>query len=98
MLWRDKVVEEVECGGEAGHVAEDIAHALDTITLEAVLGDGVADVLDGVIWDLKRVAVRVDQLAVGDLLLVDGIKGRHGGQRGGRGRVAWRVGWRGDGG
>lgn len=90
-------MEEVECGGEAGHVTEDIAHALDTITLEAVLGDGIADVLDGVIWDLEGVAVRVDQLSVRDLLLV-GIKLGHGGQRRGRGRGAWRVGWRGDGG
>lgn len=94
VLWRDKVVEEVEGGGEAGHVAEDIAHALDTISLEAVLGDGVADVLDGVVRDLEGVAVRVDQLAVRHLLLV-GIERGHGGEGGGRGRGAWRVGGRG---
>lgn len=97
VLWRDEVVEEVECGGEAGHVTEDIAHALDTITLEAVLGDGVADVLDGVIWDLEGVAVRVDQLAVRHLVL-DGVEGGHGGEGGGRSRGAWRVGGRGHGG
>lgn len=97
VLWRYKVVEEVECGGEAGHVAEDIAHALDTITLEAVLGYGVAEFLDGVIWDLERVAVRVDQLAVRHLLL-GGIERGHGREGGGRGRRAWRAGGRGDGG
>lgn len=95
VLWCHKVVEEVECGGEAGHVAEDIAHALDAITLEAVLGDGVADVLDGEIWDLEGVAVRVDQLAVRHLCLV-GVEGGHGGERSGRDRGAWRVGGRSD--
>lgn len=86
----DKVVKEGEGGGEAGHVAQDIAHAEEAIALEAVLGDGVPDVLDGVVGDLEAVAVCVDQLAI-VLLVGRGVERGHGGQRGGRGRGAGRV-------
>ena len=60
----DIVVPEVKGGGEEDHVAEDIAHAADVGPLKAVLGDGVADVLDGVVGHLELVAVRVNELAI----------------------------------
>lgn len=59
----DIVVEDVEGGGQAGHVAEDVAVALESRALEAVLGDGIADVLDGEVGHLELVAVGVDHAA-----------------------------------
>lgn len=78
VLRGDEVVEEVEGGGEAGHVSEDVGVALQGGALEAVLGDGIADVLDGEVGDGEVVAVRVGQTAI--VLLGDG--GILGGERG----------------
>lgn len=94
-LGRDIVVPEVKGGGEEDHVAEDIAHAADVGPLEAVLGDGIADVLDGVVGHLELVAVRVDELAV---RLWHGLHvglGSHRREGGGRGGAARGVGGRG---
>lgn len=84
------VVEEVEGGCKRGNVASDIVQALSCGALEAVLWDGIADVLDGVIRDLERVAVRVQEGAAGvlDLCVVDGAQGR---ERGVRRRAGRRV-------
>lgn len=85
-----KVVKEGEGGGEAGHVPQDISQTEEAVTLEAVLWDGISDVLDGVVGHLKGVAVGVDQLAI-VLLGVVGIERGHGGERSRRGRSARRV-------
>lgn len=90
-LGGDKVVKEGEGGSEASHVTKDISHAEETITLEAVLGDGITDVLDGVVGNLKGVAIGVDQLAVVLLGGVVRIERGHGREGGGRGRSARRV-------
>lgn len=85
VLGGDKVVEDGEGGGEAGNVTEDVVVTLEGRALEAVLGDGITDVLDGVVGRGEFVAVGVDELAVGFLFLGDVDRGE-GGERGGRGR------------
>ena len=98
VLGSDKVVEEVEGGGQAGSVTEDVSHAEEAIALEAVLGDGVTELLDGVVRNLEGVAVGVDQLAVRGLQLGSGVERGHGGE-GGRGcGGSWGVERRGNGG
>lgn len=80
-LGGDKVVEEGEGGGEASHIAQNIAHTEKAVTLEAVLGNGIPNILDGVVGYLKGVAVGVDQLAI-VLLGGGGVERGHGGERG----------------
>lgn len=91
VLGSDEVVPDGECDGEVDHVTEDIGHALDVRPLVAVLGDGIADVLDGVVGHLEHVSVRINQLAIalgaGGLHIVGG----EGGQRGRRGRLTGRA-------
>lgn len=89
-LGRDKVVKKSESGSEASHVTQDISHTEEAVTLEAVFGDGISNVLDGVVGNLKGVAVGVDQLAI-VLLGVVGIERGHGGKRSRRGRSTRRV-------
>lgn len=84
------VVEQVEGGGQRGNVASNVGEATSTGTLEAVLGDGIADVLDGVVRDLELVAVRVQQRAASVLNtgVLDGAQRR---QRSARRRAGRRV-------
>lgn len=89
-LGGDKVVEECKGSGEASHVPQDVSQTEEAITFEAVLGNGISNILDGVVGNLKGVAISVDQLAI-ILLGVVGIERRHGGQRSRRGRSARRV-------
>ncbi len=95
VLGRHVGVEEVEGGAEAGDVAEDVVEARGGGALVAVLGDGIADVLDGVVGHLELVAVCVDELAKGGLL--GGVDRGQGRERGRRGRGPGRVEGRGDG-
>lgn len=85
VLGGHKVVEDGEGGGEVDHVAGNVGVALESRALKAVLGDGITDVLDGVVGRRELVAVGVDELAVGGLggVYVDRGERR---QRGGRGR------------
>jgi hypothetical protein len=85
------VVPDGEGGSQASHVAQDVAVTLDGGPLEAVLGDGVADILDCEVGDGELVAVRVEQLAHVGGLLRQVVHFRHGRERGGRGRGARRV-------
>ena len=84
----DEVVEEGKGEGQAGDVTGDVGQAAQAGALEAVLGDGIADVVDRVVGQLELVAVGVEQLAVGCLGIVE--RG-HGRERGGRGRLARSV-------
>lgn len=84
------VVEEVEGGGQRSDIASNVAEATQTGALEAVGGNGIAELLDGEIWEFKLVAVCVEQLAVRLLCLelVDGAeRGERGAGRGASGRV-----------
>ena len=96
VLGGDKVVEDGKGGGQARHVTQDISVALEGRTLKAVLGDGIADILDGVVGRSELVAVGVDELAIVGLGVADIDRGERR-ERGGRGRRARRVGG-GDGG
>lgn len=78
------VVEEVEDRGQNGHVPEDVVETGSRRTVEAVSGNSIADLLDGVVGNLELVAVGIQHLA--SLLL-----GCHGGQRCRGGRLAWAV-------
>lgn len=85
-LGSDKVVEEVEGGGQASAVTEDIAQTKKTVALKTVLGNGIPNILDGVVRDLERVAIRVYQLSIVDLGSGIRIERGHGreGSRGSR--------------
>ena len=91
------VVEEVEGRAQTRNVTEDIVETCGSGALVAVLGNGITDVLDGVVGDLKLIAVGVNELAEDGLLDGDSILRSEGGQRGGRGRGPRRVEGRGDG-
>lgn len=90
MLGGVEIVEDGKGGGEVDDVAEDIQVALEGGALEAVLRDGVANVLDGVVGRGELVAVGIDELAVGGGLGLHVHLGERG-ERGGRGRRARRV-------
>ena len=90
-----ELLPDIEGRGEVDHVTEDIAHAADDRALVAVLGNGIADVLDGEVGHLELIPVCVDQLAI--LLLARGVVGSQRGQRRGRGRIMGRVAGRHDG-
>ncbi len=61
---------DVEDGGQACHVAGNIAQTSKTRALEAMGRDCVSDLLDGVIGDLELVAVCVEENTVGLLDVV----------------------------
>jgi len=58
-LGSDIVVEDVECGRQAGNVASDVGQASDGGPLEAVSRDRIAELLDSVVRNDELVAVRV---------------------------------------
>lgn len=90
VLWRDEGVGEVECGGKECNVAGNVCHALESRTLEAVSGNGIANLLDGVVGDLELVSVCIEK----DTSLVLGkrvVDRAERGDRGRRGRLSWRV-------
>lgn len=91
VLGGHKVVPEVEGGGQKSNVTGDIAEAAEVGPLEAVLGNGIADLLDGEVGDLELVSVSVDELAV-ILLGSRGVSRGKRRKRGRRGRVTGRIG------
>jgi hypothetical protein len=78
-LGGDIVVEEVEDGSQHGHVTEDIVQTGGGRAVEAVSGNGIANLLDGVVWDLELVTIGIEHLAA---LLLRSHRGKGG--RGGR--------------
>ena len=100
-LWGNVVVEDVEGGGKQGQVAGNVSQTTGSGALKAVLGNCIAELLDGIVGNLELVSVGVEKLAVGPLglgLLVQRGQRRVGGRTGrgvkGRGRdgVGSRVG------
>ena len=75
----DIVVEEVENRGQDSDVPEDIVQTSGSGAVEAVSGNGIADLLDGIVWDLELVSVGVQHLA-GLLLRSHGGQGCRGGR------------------
>lgn len=96
VLGRHVRVEEVESGAETHDVAGDVVEAGGGRAFEAVLGDGIADVLDGVVGHLELVAVRVDELAKRGLGGVSTVRGQRR-ERRGRGRGSGGIERRGNG-
>lgn len=84
-------MEDIEGGGQADDVADDVRVSLEGGALEAVLGDGVADVLDGEVGHLELVAVGVDQAAVVGGLDTGNVDRGQRRQRRGRGRRSGGV-------
>lgn len=84
-----ELVEGGENGGQDGDVTEDIVETSGSRALKAVLGDGVSNVLDGVIGQLELVAVSIDQLLLG--LQVELVLRGERGEGGGGGRGGRRV-------
>jgi hypothetical protein len=88
VLGRDEAVEEDEGDGQTGNITGDVGETTQARALEAVLGDGIADIVDGVVGQLELVAVGIEHLAVGAR---DIVERGHGRQRGRRGRLARRI-------
>ena len=76
------VVEGIEDGGQDGDIPEDIVQAGPGLALVAVGGNGITDLLDGVVGDLELIAIGVEELG-GSLGLGVRGHGRQGGRRGG---------------
>ena len=74
-------VEDVEDAGQRSQISRHVSEPADGGALEAVLGDGVTDVLDCVVGHLELVAVRIEQHLLGHLVGL--FHGAEGGQRGG---------------
>lgn len=92
VLGCDERVEEAERGNQGENVTEDIVETSDSGTLEAVLGNGISDILDGIVRDLELVAVSIDQLLRrSGLLLLVVVLGGERGEGGGRGRGGGRA-------
>jgi hypothetical protein len=92
-LGSDELVEEVESADKSDDVTGDVVEASGSRTLEAVLGDCIADVVDGVVGDLELLAVSINQLFLGlglGLLLVVVLRSERG-ERSGRGRSGGRA-------
>lgn len=87
VLGGHKVLEDIEDGGEGDHIPDHIGQTSDGGALEAVSRDSITDLLDGVVGDLKLVAIGVDHLALAILFSIR----RHGRERGGRRRVTRAV-------
>jgi hypothetical protein len=78
-----EVVEDGEGGDKADHVAEDVNVAFEGGSLEAVLWDGIADILNGEVGGRELVAICIKETAMCRLGLV-GIHRRKR-RKGGRG-------------
>lgn len=65
VLGGDETVEEIEGGAQADQVSSDIVETLGSRPLEAVLGNGFVDVIDGVVGDLKGISIGVDERDLG---------------------------------
>jgi hypothetical protein len=93
VLGSDKFVEEVESADESDNVTGNVVEASGSRALEAVLRNGIADVVDGVVGDGELVAVSIDQflLLYSRLPLLVVILGRERGEGGGGCRSSGRV-------
>ena len=80
----------IESGSQASNVPNDIAVSLEGRTLEAVLGDGISDVLDCEVGRSEVVAVAVEELAI--VLFIVEIGRRERRERGGGLRGTRRIG------
>lgn len=92
VLGGNEVVPEGEGGREADDVAEDVAVSLQGGALEAVLGNGIVDVLDGEVGRSEFVAVGVEETGILGLGLVD-IDRRQRREGGGRSRSSGGIRW-----
>lgn len=64
VLWSHEVVEKRECDGETADISSDVSQATKTGALEAVLRNGISDIVDSIVWKLELVAICVQQLAI----------------------------------
>ena len=81
VLGSDKLVEEVESADKSDDVTGDVVEASGSRTLEAVLGDSIANIVDGVVGDLELLAISIEQLFLGlglRLLLVVVLRSERG--------------------
>jgi hypothetical protein len=76
VFWSYIVVENVESGGQAGNITSHVGKTADGGTVKAVLWNGIADIVDGVVWNLKLVAVGVEKDTVW-LFLLDIVRRGH---------------------
>lgn len=63
VLWSDKTVEQVKCGGQTSHIASHISQSSQARTFVAVFWNRISDIVDGIVWYLKLISISVDQLA-----------------------------------
>ena len=75
-LGRDEVVKDVEGGRQTGHLSGAVAEATKPRPLEAMFRNGIADVLDRIVWNVELVAVRVEENTTLVLQVIDRPKRR----------------------
>ena len=85
---------QVKGRSEADNVPQNIAVAAESRALEAVLRDGIADILDGEVWRGKVVAIAVNPAAIRFALRLDlgDVDGGQGGEGCRGGGLVGRVG------
>ena len=62
VFWGDKSIEDIKGGSEGDKISGDIVKTGGSRSLEAVLGDSLENVVDGIVGDFKGIALGVDKL------------------------------------
>lgn len=64
ILWRHEAIEEVKGSGQRDHIPSDIVEARGTGSFKAMFGNGLVDIIDGIVRNFERVPICVDQRAL----------------------------------
>ena len=75
VLWRNELVEQHEGRCQACDIPSNIAQTSQARSLEAVFGNGVSNIIDTIVWQVKLVPICINELAISLLLCV--IQRRH---------------------
>ena len=59
---RHIVVEDVEGDGQRGKISGNISQSSSRRTLKTVCGNCIADLVDGIVWNLELVAIGIEHL------------------------------------
>jgi len=64
VLGSNKFVEQEECGCQTGDIPSHVAQPSQSRSLEAVLGNGISNVINSEVGQLELVAVGIDELSI----------------------------------
>lgn len=63
VLWSDEFVEQVESSCKTDNISANISQPSQSGPLEAVLGNGISNIIDSIIGDLELVAEGIDEVS-----------------------------------